>query len=144
MGQPSIWKFLRELVLRFGAKNPAIFNIIAWAGALCTFLTGLPALFDQLGIDLPDAWEAIQSKFLAGVGIAMVIISNLPVAPEPVAPAQQLLPDAKPGDVLGVTRSDRMPYSVAVEQKKIDVQAATGEESVPPRVGTDATKPPTS
>src|SRR5687767_13108571 len=106
--QPSVWNFLRELVLRFGAKNPKIFNIIAWAGAVCTFLTGLPALFAQLGIDLPDAWEAIQSKFLAGIGIAMVIISNLPVKAEPVAPAQSLVPEAKPGDLVSVTSTSKL------------------------------------
>lgn len=134
---PNVWQFLRELVLRFGAKNPKIFNIIAWAGAICTFLTGLPVLFAQLGITLPEAWQAIQSKFLAGVGIAMVIISNLPVAPQPIAPAQQLVPDAKPGDVLAVTPNSKLPFTNAVEAKKLEVEASKEPEKVPPRVGTD-------
>jgi hypothetical protein len=143
MTQPNVWKFLQELVLRFGSKNPKFFNVLAWIGAVATFITGLPVIFEQLGIVLPDAWQALQSKIIAGAGFAIMIISNLPVAPEPVAPANQLLPDAKPGDVLGVTRSEKMPYSVAVEQKKIDVQAATADELVPPKVTTDSTKPPT-
>lgn len=140
--QPNVWNFLRELVLRFGAKNPVIFNIIAWAGAICTFLTGLPVLFAQLGIELPDAWQAIQSKFLAGVGIAMVIISNLPVKPEPVAPASTILPDAKPGDVLAVTPNSKLPFTNAIEANKIE--ASKEPEVFTPKVETDATKPPTS
>lgn len=139
--QPSVWAFLRELVLRFGAKNPKIFNIIAWAGAICTFLTGLPALFDQLGIQLPEAWEALQSKFLAGVGIAMVIIANLPVKAEPVAPAQSLVPDAKPGDLVSVTSTSKLPYTTAVQAKEIE--ATTEPETFTPKVTTDSTKPPT-
>lgn len=76
---PNVWAFITELINRFGRKNPVIFNIIAWIGAIATFLTGLPALIESLGINLPEWATALQNKVVAGAGIAMMIIANLPV-----------------------------------------------------------------
>lgn len=130
---PNIWSFLKELVLRFGAKNPAIFNVLAWVGAIATFLTGLPLFSAQLeavGIVLPDAWEAIQSKVVFFCGIVVTLMSNLPMKAVPIAPAAEILPDAKPGDIVAVQKVDKTPFTSAVLAKEI--KANEEAEKVPP------------
>lgn len=76
MQTPNVWDFLRELVHRFGAKNPKFFTILAWIGAIVSFITGIPMLLDQLGLHIP-VWEKFESKILFYCGIVMTIISNL-------------------------------------------------------------------
>lgn len=130
---PDLKKWLIELVLRFGAKNPKFFNILAWLGAVAALLTGLPLFSAQLeavGIFLPEAWEAIQSKVVFWAGIVVTLMANLPVQNIPVARGEEVLPDAKPGDVVTVAKVDKMPFTTAVEAKKIEEMKA--DEQVPP------------
>lgn len=71
--------FLKELIVRLGKKNPKFFNIINTILTIVAVITGIPLLTAALGLDLPDAWEAIQSKAVVIASAVGIFLSNLPM-----------------------------------------------------------------
>lgn len=109
---PDVWAFLRELVSRLGAKNPAFFNVMAWVGAIAAFITGIPLLLDSIpGLELPDSFEVIENKIVTIAGAVVFIMSNLTVQ-RPVAKHDS-------GETVTVVDGDRtnLPFTDKKEAK---------------------------
>ena len=77
---PDLWAFLRELVLRIKAKNPAFFNVLSWISGVAFILTGLPALVTLIpGVALPELYDTVIIKIASTATAVMFIMSNLGV-----------------------------------------------------------------
>lgn len=109
--QPDVWAFLREFVQRLGTKNPAFFNVIAWIGAIAAFVTGLPALIESLGVNLPEWWVNLQNKAVAWAGVVTIIISNLAV--------QRPVVTETPQGTVTVTDKDKLPFTAKKEEQSV-------------------------
>lgn len=78
---PDVFAFIRELVNRLGAKNPAFFNVLAWISGIATLLTGLPMFLDMIpGLVLPDWAEVLENHIVTVAGATMFFMSQIGVA----------------------------------------------------------------
>lgn len=77
---PDVWAFLRELVTRLGAKNPAFFNVLAWISGIATLLSGLPMFLDMIpGLVLPAWAETLENQIVVAAGATMFFMSQIGV-----------------------------------------------------------------
>ncbi len=76
---PAAWAFLQELFQRLFKKSPRFFNIISALSSIAIVLTGLPGIFEEVGITLPDSLTILQSKVVAWAAVVGLIIAKLTV-----------------------------------------------------------------
>lgn len=100
--------FWIQLFQRLASDNPTFFKWIQLASAIIAAVTGLPPLFDFLGIHLPDAWVALQNVVVAKMALVSMLIAQLPKKDDPPK-------DKKPNDdsgdasLVGGRPGDRQP-----------------------------------
>jgi len=75
----AVIKYLAELVSRLFSKTPVFFKVIQVLSIVATVVTGLPAILESVGITLPSALTALESKVVAIAGLVSLFISSLPV-----------------------------------------------------------------
>lgn len=79
----KIFAFFKEAWHRFGLPSPTFFQVIQWASAGVTFVTGLPGILLQyqgkLGITFPDWVFTLSNRAVAWAAIVGLIISKLVV-----------------------------------------------------------------
>lgn len=111
MNNSAIWTFLKELLARFGQKNPKFFNILAWIAAIAWIITGLPGLLEEVGITIPEQWNDLKSKIVSSAGVVVVIMANLAVQ-RPVITTTQT------GSNTVRTDPKKLPFTAAAEKKE--------------------------
>jgi len=104
--------YLQELFLRLSTKSPKFFKIIQLVSAIATLVTGLPGLFSELGIKLPDWATVLQSKTIAFATLTALFISKLPTQ-------STLMTTTTTGEVLKRTDETKLPFTAANEQQQI-------------------------
>lgn len=113
--KPTIVDLIVELVKRFGAKSPKIFQYIIYAGYFVMIITGLPELFEKAGIVLPVWATILQSKGAAIAALVGTIIAKLPVQNTPV-----IVTDDK---VVSEARAEILPFTVKAEAVAAEKEA---------------------
>jgi pilus assembly protein TadC len=71
--------FLADLLVRMLKPNPKFFNVLASIGVILTVITGIPELLINSGVELPEPFEVLASKFVSIIGLVIFFISQLPV-----------------------------------------------------------------
>jgi uncharacterized membrane protein len=74
------WNFIREIYKRLVAKSPKFFQVIQWLSTAALIVSGLPGIFEELGITLPQELAVFQSKVVAWAAVVALVISKLTVA----------------------------------------------------------------
>lgn len=69
--------FLVELVARLLGKTPAFFKTVQIITVVIAVITGLPTFLDQVGIDLPEAWDSVVLKIISVASLVGTFISQL-------------------------------------------------------------------
>lgn len=69
--------FLAELIVRLLGKTPAFFKTVQIITVLVAVITGLPTFLDQVGIDLPEAWDSIVLKVISVASLVGTFIAQL-------------------------------------------------------------------
>lgn len=100
-------KFFAELVSRLFSKTPAFFKVIQVISTIVVVVTGLPGLLESIGITLPPALTALESKVVAIAGVVSLFISSLPVT-TPVATSGQ-----------ATASSAALPFTATKENKAV-------------------------
>jgi hypothetical protein len=77
--KPTPWDYIKEFFKRLTQKSPRFFVVIQYISVIAFVLTGLPAIVEELGIDLSDSLEALQNKIVAYASAVSYIISKLAV-----------------------------------------------------------------
>jgi hypothetical protein len=75
---------IQQLIARWKAKSPKGFAIITNIALVLTIIVGIPTTLVQLGIDLPEAFDLVINKAVAGASLALAIVLKFTVA-TPVA-----------------------------------------------------------
>ena len=69
--------FLAELIARLFGKTPAFFKTVQIITVLVAVITGLPTFLEQVGIDLPEAWDSIVLKIISVASLVGTFIAQL-------------------------------------------------------------------
>lgn len=75
----DITKFLSDFVKRLFAESPVFFKILRWISVIVALITGLPSFLEQLGIKLPEQWDAVSSKVVAIAALVGAFVAQLTV-----------------------------------------------------------------
>lgn len=81
-------------------------------------ISGVPYILTWIGVDLPEPFSTLSNKFFTGVGVAMLVMSQLPVKSPPVGQTEE-------GSAVIVTNEKVMPFTSKSEKESV-------EEQVPP------------
>ena len=109
MNNTILFDFLREMIQRLGTKSPKFFRVIGIVSAAAALVTGLPGLFQELGITLPAWAEIAQSKTISIAATVSFFISKLTTQSAPVAITQS-------GEILTKTNEEKLPFTAKAEE----------------------------
>lgn len=71
---------MKDLILRFLAKEPKLFAALKWIGIVLTIICGVPAWLETYGIVLPETLMLVANKYIGIAGAVAAFISSLTVA----------------------------------------------------------------
>lgn len=71
---------MKELLLRFMAKEPKLFAAIKWIGVALAIICGVPAWLEGYGVALPETFMVVANKYIGLAGAVSAFISSLTVA----------------------------------------------------------------
>ena len=111
--QNMLIAFLQEFLQRFFTKSPKFFRIWQLITAIGAAITGIPEAAQQLGINIPSLISHPLGKFIAAISTGMFIMSALTTQSKIVGV------DNSTGNVLKSTNSTDLPFTAAVENKKL-------------------------
>lgn len=69
--------FITELTLRLFGKTPVFFKIVAKVSMVAAFITILPTILTQIGLDLPDVWDTWILKAVSIASVVSAFIAKL-------------------------------------------------------------------
>jgi hypothetical protein len=72
--------FLQQLIARWKASSPTFFKVITTLSAITAFITGIPMLLTDLGVNLPSFLVAFENKTVAIAATVGALIAKLTVA----------------------------------------------------------------
>lgn len=102
--QNPLIAFLSELLQRLFAKSPLFFEIWQWISGAAAAVTGIPAIFTALGINLPSPFNMFESKAVAIASAVVLFMAMLPTA----TPTVSVTSDGK---VLKSTDAAKLPFT---------------------------------
>lgn len=74
--------FLAELLLRLFGKTPKFFQILQIISVVVAAITGLPEFLNEIGLDLPEAFDVVANKIVSIAAIVAAFIAQLTVTSE--------------------------------------------------------------
>jgi len=72
--------WLQELVARWKAESPTFFKVISTISFICVFVTGIPMLLTQFGVNVPEVISPTLQQIILVAGLVGGVISKLTVA----------------------------------------------------------------
>jgi hypothetical protein len=72
--------FLKEFIVRLGAKSPTFFVILQYIAALTAMIAGIPSALEVYGVELPAVIQPLATKAIWIAGLAAYFFAKLPVS----------------------------------------------------------------
>lgn len=116
--------YIVELINRFATKSPRFFRILQMITGFVTAVTGIPALFAQFNIPLPEFLTVLQNKYAGFLALGMFIVSLLSTQSKIVATTET-------GVAIKKTNEKALPFTAQAEEKKAAKEGAPVATVIP-------------
>lgn len=122
MNNPLIL-FLQELVLRFSAKSPKFFVVLAWISGALVAITAVPEFLSFMEIPIPEIYQGHLNIAVKWASRAALFVSLLTARGKTVAVDQNRIP-------IKQTNLNKLPFTTKVEAKAVEKEIA--DTTTPP------------